>query len=312
MISLIYSENGHEFLFIILQIHRKCLSYTATVYHLQEGYRNVHCAMCNGILPENLHCALHGTSRSAFRFEFNQAAFSQLFDLNPDTGNEVGRVKRCRQSEIFDPFFQKCRAILCLPGQYYKEGECIAHITSTTSVKPFEIITGNDLDESSTVSSGLGPSYEESKLPRNKTKAEIEVEIFKTCPKIILESSEYGILSNGSIYIREYNLALSKTSYALQANDRIVICSPKATYYTDKFGAGWGYLTFVGALISVICIVAHLLASALVPELRNLSGRNLASLSVALFVIYSIFIGMPFVRIPSSACTVMGVILYYR
>jgi len=268
--------------------------------------------MCNGILPENLFCAPHGTSRSAFHFEFNQAAFSQLFDLNPDTGNEVGRIKKCRQSEIFDPFFQKCRAILCQPGQFYKDGQCINYptiTTSTSSQKPFDVITGNDLDESTTDYHGL---QQESHSRKNKSKEEAEAEIFETCPKIILEPSEYGILTNGSVYIREYNLALSKTGYALQSNDRLVICSPKATYYTDKFGPVWGYLSFTGVLISVICITIHLIASAIVPELRNLSGKNLASLSVALLVVYSIFLGMPFVQIPSSACTVMAVILYYR
>jgi len=274
--------------------------------------------MCNGILPENLFCAPHGTSRSAFHFEFNQAAFSLLFDLNPETGNEVGRVKKCLKTEIFDPFFQKCRSILCQPGQYYKDGQCFNHITTiittttTTSDKPFDIITGNDLGDGSSSTTDLNASNSNHQESKAKTKEDEEIDYFEMCPKIILEPNEYDILENGSVYIEMYDKALTKHDYALQSNDRLVICAPKAYYYTDKFGPVWGYLSFAGVLISFICLVIHLIASSIVPELRNLSGKNLASLSVALLVVYAIFLGMPFVQIPSSSCTVMAVILYYR
>ncbi|CAG7727057.1 unnamed protein product [Allacma fusca] len=278
-------------------VHRKCLSYTGTVYHLTEGYRNVHCAICNGILPENLMCDQHGYLRKAYQYEFDQAAFSLLFDLNPESGLNVGKIEKCGRDEIFDPFFKKCRAILCHPGQFYKDGQCITTATTSTTSS-----VGDKNDLSADDSNVQEQQSKNPKSPRNK---------FETCVKVVLESNEYEVLQNGTIYVRPYDVLLSKREYAMQANNRLVVCTQASTYYVDKFGPVAGYMSFAGVLVSIICIIAHLVACCLVPELRSLSGKNLASLCVALLVIYSMFLGMPFVQIPSSSCTVIAVILYY-
>ena len=245
-------------------------------------------------------CNPHGYSRQANELEFNQAAFSFLFDLNPDTGLDVGKITKCSREEIYDPFFQKCRAILCHPGQFYKDGQCVTSSISTSTTTGISTDVDNDLSSSNVLenTSPKSPKY----LKRK----------FETCPKVVLDANEYEVLNNGTVYVRPYDRKLSKFEYAIQTNDRLVVCAPEATYYVDKFGPAAGYLSFAGALISIICILAHLFACCLVPELRNLSGKNLASLCVALLVIYSMFLGMPFIEIQSTSCTVMAVVLYYR
>jgi G protein-coupled receptor Mth (Methuselah protein) len=288
------------------------LSYTAQVYQQTEGYRNVHCAICNGILPENLICTPFSLARN-FQGTFNPTAFSFLFDLNPGTGNEVGRIKKCSKEEVFDPFFQRCRSVLCAPGQSYQDGKCITISVSTSRpVNPNLPSDTNDLGDGTDLNA-LNSNVLESTSPKGSSsvKPSQPLNVFEVCPKVILNRDEYQILENGTVFVELYGKALSKKEYAVQSQDRLVICAVQTKYYTEKFGPVWGYVSFTGVLISVIFLILHLIACALVPDLRNLSGKNLASLCVALLLTYSIFLGLPFVTIPSHSCTVMAVILYY-
>ncbi|CAL8101736.1 unnamed protein product [Orchesella dallaii] len=298
------------------EIHRKCLSYTAQVYHIHEGYRNVHCAICNGIAAENLICTPSGLARSGFTFEFNQGVFSFLFDLNPESGNLVGQVEKCSSEQVYDPFFKRCRSVLCAPGQVFRGGECVTiSVSTSTPANPNLPSDNNELGDGNDLS-GDGSNVLESTSPKDEYYSTESVEAasvdeFDSCPKIMLGREEYEILNNGTVFIEPYGKYLKKSDYVVQGDNRLVVCAIHTKYYTEKFGATWGYLSFVGVLISVICIILHLIASCIVPELRNLSGKNLASLCVALLIAYSVFLGMPFVRIPSHSCTVMAVILYY-
>jgi len=284
------------------------------VYQQTEGYRNVHCAICNGILPENLVCTWHSLARN-FELIFSQSAFSFLFDLNPGTGNEVGRIKKCPKEEVYDPFFQRCRAVLCSLGQVYRDGKCITVSVSTSRpvvTNPNLPSDTNDLGDGTDLNA-LNSNVLESTSPKDTSRVTPSqpLNVFEICPKIILSREEYQVLSNGTVYVEQYGKSLSKSEYAVQGVDRLVICALHTENYIDKFGPVWGYLSFAGVLISVIFLILHLIACALVPDLRNLSGKNLASLCVALLLSYSIFLGLPFVSIPSHSCTVMAVILYY-
>lgn len=227
-------------------MHSKCLSYTAVVYHLTEGYRNVHCAICNGIATDNLICTPSGLARSGFNLEFNQIAFSFLFDLNPKSGLEVGKITLCSEQEIYDPFTQTCRTILCSHGQFYEKGQCVSITVSSTS----DPVSDN-----------------------NSTDAEKRTQNFDSCPKILLEKDEYEILNNGTVYLVQHEKLLFKEEYVVHSEDKLVVCTLHTKSYTDKFGPAWGYLSFAGVLISAICLVFHLFACTMVPELRNLSGE---------------------------------------
>lgn len=310
--------NAINIFLIFLQVHRKCLSYTAHVYHISEGYRNVHCAICNGIVSENLICTPIGFARAGFTFEFNQIAFSFLFDLNPDSGSLVGKIEKCAHEQIYDPFFRRCRSVLCGPRQVFRGGECVTISVSTSTPKnPNLPSDSNELGDGSDLS-GDGSNVLESTSTKDSEYYSTEsveaasIDDFELCPKIMLNREEYTILNNGTVFIEPYRKYLKKSDYVVQADRRLVICAVHTKYYTEKFGATGGYLSFVGVLISIVCLILHLSASCIVPELRNLSGKNLASLCVALLIAYSVFLGMPFVKIPSHSCTVMAVILYYR
>jgi hypothetical protein len=57
------------------------------------------------------------------------------------------------------------------------------------------------------------------------------------------------------------------------------------------------YVTMAGLGVSIIFLVLHLTAFILLPELRNLSGKNLASLCFSLLAAYTVFIVGQFLEV---------------
>lgn len=81
-------------------------------------FRNPHCAICNYVTDfEEANC-----------FEAHDVpslSFTLLLDVNPSDGDKVGETDSCDENEVHDPFFKKCRALVCaLPGYTVKNGRC--------------------------------------------------------------------------------------------------------------------------------------------------------------------------------------------
>jgi len=93
----------------------------------------------------------------------------------------------------------------------------------------------------------------------------------------------------------------------------VYICKPSDSYSgTDKFSPLMGYVTLACLGVSLVCLVAHLVISCVAPELQNLSGKNLFSLSLALVGAYTSFLANMFTRdIPAIPCLVLAVLMYY-
>ena len=99
----------------------------------------------------------------------------------------------------------------------------------------------------------------------------------------------------------------------------MVICSSATSgsggpVAVPKFTEAMSTVTLVCLGVSVICLSLHILATALVPELHNLSGKNLLCLSLALLGGYSSFIASMFVDGPdygSVACVILAVFMYF-
>merc|ERR1719466_578225 len=88
-----------------------CSSYTAQVYTADIGagtvYRNPHCALCNNVTAASLVCIKLEGRRVTFLNPFKPQSFAVLSDISGP--GEVGVEARCSNSEIWDPFFRKCR-----------------------------------------------------------------------------------------------------------------------------------------------------------------------------------------------------------
>ncbi|TRY69298.1 hypothetical protein TCAL_13480 [Tigriopus californicus] len=145
--------------------------------------------------------------------------------------------------------------------------------------------------------------------------------LFLQCPKIQLQWDEYQMLDNGTIFVEEYNLTLDKVEYQfVMSNDEegsyrnIWICVIDAPVtQPNKFDVEMGIVTMIGLGLSTICLVFHLIAFTMAPELQNLSGKNLASMSIALLGGYLSFISAMFMknRSGSVGCFILAVFMYY-
>ncbi|KAF6216028.1 hypothetical protein GE061_000365 [Apolygus lucorum] len=256
-----------------IEVRSRCEAYTSLVYLGDKIYRNPHCAVCNNDPLQYLSCS-PTLFRNNFPKEFSLVAFSVLFDLS---GGQVGLTTLCGDHQLFDPFFKRCRSI----------------ITELNSTKENYRITneGTMLD--------FVPVDHESEVGKREN----------NCTVILLEKGEFE-LENGTMWVSQYKKRFEPDEFELNDDGRVKICAGDLEVkLINKFGIYMGYVTYAGLGISIIFLVLHLTAFALVEELRNLSGKNLASLCVALLVAYTAF--MAGLVLDGTTCAVDGVITFY-
>lgn len=315
-------------------IRNACHSYTATVYGSGSpinAYRNVHCALCNGEELKLLSCQGQLKYRNVIPGVFS---FAFLFDINENSGQLVGTTWRCTvKGEIYDPFFKKCRQLVCFGPQFkVHRGRCVLTETVTSSTQS-TTTTSNQLPSTvavtkfqsahfTTLSSSLGKNGGKDVLVTTGYSTSTQITSTRganptDCPRFNITKTPYYIFKNGSIYIEAYGQLFTPDDYITAADGSVLICIPfsvdQANYlYRRKFSSALAYITLACLGVSLTCISFHLVAFVLVPPLRNLSGKNLASLCVSLVAAYLTFILSQFdTAMPRRACTSIAVILYY-
>jgi len=90
-------------------------------------FRNLYCALCNGIPFENIICSEF--YRYIDVFAIPNSNFRCLVDINKASidcsGDTVGRDTNCKESEIYDFKSMKCRPIICPYGMESLHGVCM-------------------------------------------------------------------------------------------------------------------------------------------------------------------------------------------
>lgn len=104
------------------QVRRYCRSYMAVVFVDGQAYRNVHCALCSLGTLFSVQCLPPAITQR----ERPPLSFTLLVDVNPRDGNLVGMTNSCPASQKYDPFFKKCRTLVCaIPGFVLRNGRCV-------------------------------------------------------------------------------------------------------------------------------------------------------------------------------------------
>lgn len=164
---------------------------------------------------------------------------------------------------------------------------------------------------------------------------------FINCTKINLDlnNGTYISMENGSLYLQEYEKVLHFDEYlVINQNDSVIhlaICSTwlqsaasDASSNDQSSLSGenvWSLelfvrklqssLTVIGLTVSVICLLLHLMAFSILPEMRNLSGKNLSSLAIYLLVGYTCFLTRQLAPIwlydSPITCKVLAITMYY-
>lgn len=105
------------------QVRKFCYSYMAVVFVSGQAYRNAHCALCNLGFLNSVECLLPLTIYPRDR---PPLSFTLLVDVNPRDGNMVGMTNPCSAGERYDPFFKRCRTLVCaVPGFVLRDGRCV-------------------------------------------------------------------------------------------------------------------------------------------------------------------------------------------
>ncbi|KAK4308158.1 hypothetical protein Pmani_020126 [Petrolisthes manimaculis] len=308
-------------------VSTRCQSYTAMVYNQETPYRNLHCAICN-YMEDQVSCNIL-TVKS-----YTPIPFSIILDFSdPSGGNFVGLISNCEASEVWDPFFKKCRNIVCArPTEVFKFGRCVdegdintttdsdpdttpTDTTPTPTPTPYDTdtetdATGNPIifpDNTSpsshpTPSTHITPTISSTAVSGNASADFLE------CYKVLLVDGEYETAENGTLYVSNYGQRYEADEYEV-VEEGVLVCWPQVP--VKKFSPAMGWLSLAGLGLSCLCLLLHLAAFILTPGLRNLSARNLSSLSVALLAAYISFLASVVTRPGHMICLVLAAAMYY-
>ena len=305
-----------------------CNSYTSVVYHRGTAYRNYHCALCHNLSSDVMSCFDHPYTRFNFRDDFNSAAFSILLDFSDRTGHSIVGTK-CSATQIWDPFFKKCRNVFCSnDGDSFRNGKCVSEIENSKEIA----VNSPEINSENFDTNSLTYKIENA-INKNSTHKSQQIIIFPgesdterpyatvlnesirsnksllNCNRILLPHNEFEFSEKeDSILIPKYNKILSADEYELHEGG-VLVCLLHSS--DEKFSSWMGWITLAGLGISFICLFLHLVAFVLVSELRNLSGKNLASLCLSLIAAYSCFILGVFGEEGKPECMILGSCMYY-
>ena len=102
------------------------------------------------------------------------------------------------------------------------------------------------------------------------------------CPLIELTESDFYLKDDDLLVLNTSGAIYNRSQYQVDANGTVFICTLDDDY-DFKYSEVQDYLSTVCLSISVVCLAVHITIHLLVPKLRNLPGKNLLSLSCALF-----------------------------
>lgn len=144
---------------------------------------------------------------------------------------------------------------------------------------------------------------------------------FLSCIKIKILSIYFEILKNRTAYIPAYkNFTKNKGLYDpgnyYLDNDGIYICVPNITKVKDESeeihqDKILDYITFIGLILSLFFLFLHFLAFLIVPEMKNLPGKNLASFAFSTFFAHLLFLVGRSKFSGTQICHPVGLIMYY-
>ena len=132
-----------------------------------------------------------------------------------------------------------------------------------------------------------------------------------------LQPIETIFFENGSLFLINQSIFLSKDQYYFLKNDHILFCadqwltiskpsitSPTFPFYRDV-------LSIISTSISLLCLLIFIFVFYLVPSLHNLPGKCLLLLSISLFLGQLIFISISNLRDYQSICLISSILIHY-
>ena len=244
--------------------------------------KNPHCDICKGkdISAYSCICAdAGGIGRPIpslnILFDFSSSSHSvQVGDKK-----SVVRNKVCAEGFVFDPFNEKCVQI---------------HVPMSAPEMPVTSIGGS----------------------KNRSYIKgLQEGTYINCSYVKMNMSSVTVLSNGSIWIPLHQRLYSNESY-VTIGSSLLLCADYKRVYTEietilstKITPRQ-IITYIGCAISMISLILLFGIYIAVPELRNLPGKNLISLSCAM-LLYHIFFLLTGQTDRPNLCMAVAILLHY-
>ncbi|XP_060850592.1 uncharacterized protein LOC132929326 [Rhopalosiphum padi] len=137
----------------------------------------------------------------------------------------------------------------------------------------------------------------------------------KTCRTLRTTAADDGVPLNCST-VAMYPVPLegwrppdANAQYVTLDNGTMAVCVDPADPTTAAVTAKYVVVTYVGLGVSAVLLLVHLAVFAALPEMKNLSGKNLASFCVSLVCSYAAFVAGNWLTGP--ACYAGAAVTYY-
>ena len=150
---------------------------------------------------------------------------------------------------------------------------------------------------------------------KNKSISVCELVVFSTCvgQRINLTLDEYVKFENLSIFYNRTKTIYDFGEYDIE-DGHVFMCISKVPTLLHRVSSDSEiiktYLTLIGFILSLICLFLVIQTYLIFPELRNLPGKNILSLSSSLFLAQLVWL-IPDESYPSSFCLVIAVTKHY-
>ena len=176
-------------------------------------FRNVQCALCNGVKP--MHLTINCRYGYAYApplsiiFDFTSSSKStiEITDNEMDTTRYVRESWSCDPDEVYDPYTGKCKKVVGL----YRE-----KASNGTQFVETELINKEVFMENKTQLVKTGFTTSEN-FTENKTKLHLN------CTFIAFNESDYVILPNGTVHVKPHHKLYENASYRIHAN-KLFLC----------------------------------------------------------------------------------------
>ena len=241
----------------------------AMVYWLGLVYRNIHCAICNAILPSPLICIqpLGGfvVTNEAIVPSPPLISVSILLDFNSHAMIINGlspsmNARTCEADSIYDLTSDSCRRVICQPGHLLERHLCVKGPVSQTSNGNWHV--------------------QQHMLPHTNWTRE------GGCPLVHSDVLNYVILVNGSLYINDTGDIHDTDNYTI-INDTLYICQREVfnehTHNKNyRLDIVEGIISLIGHVVSVSSLLILTCFYCWIKSLRTLPGKCLLCLACSL------------------------------
>ncbi|XP_067051044.1 uncharacterized protein [Acropora muricata] len=278
----------------------QCLGYAFPAYTSKSNkvFRNVQCALCNGIKPMHLRITpnMMGSLQPpplSILFDFASSSESsiEIIDRKMDASRHIQQSWSCDPDEVYDPCTVTCNKTVCL----------------------------------NRTKAGTGTQFVKTGLRTFENVAENKTKLHLNCTFIGFNESDYVELLNDIVHVKPHHKVYGN-AFCKIVDNNLFLCAKfsrnarNATVENadeqhrigdnETAAAPLEIMTSVGCIASMVSLILLLTTYTFFSELRNLPGRIIINLSLSLLFYQGVFLGA--VKTGSNEqCKIIAVLLHF-